>query len=765
MIKSYFNFQYYSLLESLLKVDPDFSNLIEEISDKDSVAKKLLGFINQDITTNVNYLRPAEKNDDVKFVNDTQVDRFIKLGQNPFERAINSAKVGRTVRQILTSNKVNVTDQEIEKFVNAYKNAWDKKLKKTAEGFHLVSGEEIRKWYLEDNYVPGGGTLNNSCMRYKESQEYLNIYTENPECCQLLILLDDRNKLLGRALLWKLKTGTGKKDYFLDRIYTRFDNDAEKFADWFRDFLKVKDDNFDAHFLKTLARLRVQLKKWKFGKYPYMDSFSILDYDTGVLLTFDGADTTRLQFHLQNTLGHPNVPNYNYSRSLGTWIHSSESVWIGSEDDYYTKGDCVKDYNGEWVLKSTSVYSDFYKGYLPKQDSIEMPEFGLVDKKDVITVYDDVVNGKPTKERKFLKSKVNRTNYERVEFGYSAIWVNVNLVFYDSINHEYVIETQDFNENYTKLHCIDSDEIDKLKKYLKIEKFENDEYGLQDSKIGSETPLVYELYNDFTGNTRYFTTKEIVDAFSLKVKTSEDRVVLKNFSLYRKYQKMCYETVVEIFNKFRDFNIQPLLDLLSKINDYCAERYSRYRDINSAYKIIGEYGSYTNFLNSIISSDFKKYGVVKMIENKSENVITSLENYIRGNPRNFDLRYGVDTIEIKDDENLRESIILFLDKFKEAIIYYAYFLIIFNDRDYADYRLEPYLRKHSLYDDSIITYFCRYEQISGKFAETINNIRTKISENYSIRRLMDEQDTSGFDNNFEKNEKIYNLFLSVLNKD
>ncbi len=206
---------------------------------------------------------------------------------------INSSKIGRTVRQILTGNKINVTDQEIEKFVNTYKNAWDKKFKKSEEGFHLVSGEEIRKWYLESNYVPGGGTLNNSCMRYKESQEYLNIYTENTDCCQLLILLDDRNRLLGRALVWKLKAGTGKKDYFLDRIYTRFDNDVEKFADWFRDFLKVKDDNFDAHFLKTLAGLRVQLKKWKFETYPYMDSFYILDYENGVLMTFDGLDNTK----------------------------------------------------------------------------------------------------------------------------------------------------------------------------------------------------------------------------------------------------------------------------------------------------------------------------------------------------------------------------------------------------------------------------------------------------------------------------------------
>ena len=85
------------------------------------------------LSNNAN-LKTSDKNDDVKFVNDTQVKRFIDAGQDPFERATNSAKIGRTVRQILTANNISVTDQQIEKFVNTYKNAWDKSFKKTSEG-------------------------------------------------------------------------------------------------------------------------------------------------------------------------------------------------------------------------------------------------------------------------------------------------------------------------------------------------------------------------------------------------------------------------------------------------------------------------------------------------------------------------------------------------------------------------------------------------------------------------------------------------------
>jgi hypothetical protein len=166
MIKKYFDFSFFLLLESILKVNPEFDELIKSISDKDPVAKMLLSLIDKDIKTNVNYLKPSDKNDDMKFVNDTQVKRFIDAGQDPFDRATNSAKIGRTVRQILTTNGISVTDPQIEKFVNTYKNAWDKSFKKTSEGIHVVSGEEIRNWYLFDKYVPGGGQLNSSCMRY-----------------------------------------------------------------------------------------------------------------------------------------------------------------------------------------------------------------------------------------------------------------------------------------------------------------------------------------------------------------------------------------------------------------------------------------------------------------------------------------------------------------------------------------------------------------------------------------------------------------------
>jgi hypothetical protein len=64
-MRGYFNFRLFSLFESILKVDPDFLRIIENIRDKDDpVAKFLYSLVSKDIKTNANYLKVSDKNDD-----------------------------------------------------------------------------------------------------------------------------------------------------------------------------------------------------------------------------------------------------------------------------------------------------------------------------------------------------------------------------------------------------------------------------------------------------------------------------------------------------------------------------------------------------------------------------------------------------------------------------------------------------------------------------------------------------------------------------
>ena len=91
------------------------------------------------------------------------------------------------VNRVFEKSGKSITSQEVEKFVNSYKTRF-KMMIDMESLFEFVKGEDIRKWYLEDNYQLIRGQLGNSCMRYNKCQSYLDIYTKNPDVCQLLIL-------------------------------------------------------------------------------------------------------------------------------------------------------------------------------------------------------------------------------------------------------------------------------------------------------------------------------------------------------------------------------------------------------------------------------------------------------------------------------------------------------------------------------------------------------------------------------------------------
>ena len=72
-------------------------------------------------------------------------------------------------------------------------------------------------------------------MKKSSCQQYLNIYVENPEIIRLLIYKDDNDKILGRALIWKLNAYNdldNKAPYFMDRVYTIDDATKKLFKDF-----------------------------------------------------------------------------------------------------------------------------------------------------------------------------------------------------------------------------------------------------------------------------------------------------------------------------------------------------------------------------------------------------------------------------------------------------------------------------------------------------------------------------------------------------
>jgi hypothetical protein len=98
-----------------------------------------------------------------------------------------------------------IAGRDIELFVNEFKAKQEAGSEDPDRGFKLVGGEDIRYWYLCDNYLKETGTLGNSCMSGDDCQEYFDIYCNEPNVKMLIYTAkdeDDEEKLMGRALVW-----------------------------------------------------------------------------------------------------------------------------------------------------------------------------------------------------------------------------------------------------------------------------------------------------------------------------------------------------------------------------------------------------------------------------------------------------------------------------------------------------------------------------------------------------------------------------------
>jgi len=123
---------------------------------------------------------------------------------------------------------------DLETFQDQFTALVEENSKKIVE----VKGDLIAYWYNSENYLTRNGTLGGSCMSSAErSKKYLKIYTENPDKISLLILFPEGNKekIIGRAILWKLDEINGKpveNMYYMERIYTINSSDEFIFQEY-----------------------------------------------------------------------------------------------------------------------------------------------------------------------------------------------------------------------------------------------------------------------------------------------------------------------------------------------------------------------------------------------------------------------------------------------------------------------------------------------------------------------------------------------------
>jgi len=546
------NFNIFLLLESILKADDDVINILNKIKDNSIIANDLLHLINKDIKTNTNYYKLINgKNDELNFINNSQVDRLLAANEDPFQKAKNGMKIGRLARQVLEFNGSKISDVELNKFVDLWKAAIDGKDIKE-ENFAFVKGEDIKHWYNYEQYLEQSGTLGNSCMRDPSKSWFLNIYSNNPEVCSLLILKKD-NKLIARALVWKLKKPVNGFDYYLDRIYTINDSDVnvvtDIYIDWLRKNNSIKDfKREDTLCYTTLdfrtTKVEVVLKRWHFEKYPYMDSFVFFKIREGELTNkIDDGDKDKFpMWFLQGQYGKPSEYNqWRYIKSEDEFYHDDDLIKI-STDTYELKSNYIKDYRDEWIKKDEAIESDY--GWIKKANLITI-DGKTGPKEDTITIGD---------------------------------------------SYKEVVEEVEYDDDYTS---------------YRDPRDYRDDYG----RYGKD--MDYYDFRRMTGKDQYYRTKRKVTKYEVKNKKLvfkryikiDDYIYIDSISCYIKKDSMYYYIDT---NEWK--NIEDLKE------DESIRVYKKY-PFNPSYKHRIDYGEYTGYdiknfnINGVIKDiDIKYYG-------------------------------------------------------------------------------------------------------------------------------------------------------------
>lgn len=263
-------------------------------AQKDSIIAALLLQGNEShIKDEGNYIKCESSEVDV--VSYLPKSKYEKV-EIPWSNSRIKIKVGRFIKKFLTEfSEINfhVDASAIEKFVNLYKSYFSRDLSK----LKIVEGEEILRYYLEDNYhVMNGstcGTLWNSCMRQRTRNKFMKLYAKNPDKVKMLVFFSDDDKVRARALLWygvKDHKNSEKEYKFMDRIYYYYDHDVNFFKDWAKQngYLTKWEQSaksqmyFDEGIGEPVRKnLYVTLENYDMSYYPYLDTFKFFSFNRG----------------------------------------------------------------------------------------------------------------------------------------------------------------------------------------------------------------------------------------------------------------------------------------------------------------------------------------------------------------------------------------------------------------------------------------------------------------------------------------------------
>jgi len=351
-----------------LLISDDLKNILTEIESESLVAKLLLKkrHSKEDLVESpVNYI--SVSHDGSSKISYLTTDRIGSLDSETYwtSNSRYKGKPGAFVSKLFK----NITPKEVEKFSNLFRT--QSLMPKFT--FKIVEGDEIKKYYHHSSYIKDScgdtmGSLGSSCMKHDHCQKYFKIYTKNSDQVKLLIMLDEDEMLIGRALLWDIESNK-----IMDRIYTKLDeNYIFHFKKWAtkNDYLYKSEQNWNSTlFFENLNIKRKELyiefslvKNPK--KYPYMDTFKFIDLKTGRLFNYI-PDNVEVSTLISNHGGYENGYCLKLDGIDKVFRRSRDSIWLNYLNLHTSRENCnYSEINDTYILIKDCVYNNQIQDYI-----------------------------------------------------------------------------------------------------------------------------------------------------------------------------------------------------------------------------------------------------------------------------------------------------------------------------------------------------------------------------------------------------------------
>lgn len=224
-------------------------------------------------------------------------------------------KLGKFIVKISDELKINTNDKKeatfIENYVDQYK-SWYKTI--SSLKFKMLKGEQILKGYDYSSQANNHGMLRGSCMNDKF--HLLDLYVDNEEKVELLVLVDEEDKIYGRAFIWNIDN---QPFIFMDRVYGVDNYVTHIFNDYARSVkMAYREQNQTTNFEMYLPNgesttsersplmVRLYSKHLKF--MPYMDSLYIWNEWNSTFSTSKNVQKNMKYHILKDTRGNISKP-------------------------------------------------------------------------------------------------------------------------------------------------------------------------------------------------------------------------------------------------------------------------------------------------------------------------------------------------------------------------------------------------------------------------------------------------------------------------